>query len=383
VVALINGAAMGGGLEIALVAHYRVAISGEYPLGLPEVTLGVLAAGGGVSRTVRMLGLVEALESVLLSGRTHRPAEALALGLVDELVDEPADLLPTALAWLEKVAADPRAARRAWDRPGFRLPTATTPEEEAQRLRVLERRAAYFLPEAPRAVLRAAVGGASLDFEASAHLEIEEFLHLASRPELAVTLQATFLDPREVARARRSAAVTAQAAADAERDAGGGRFVARLDAALRAEMARVEGDGVPSHRIAVTCARLGLGDAWLDDQDLRQAVRDDRIVEAIDPEVSDRLLLAVSLEAVAALQDGTVTSVAEANVLSCEGIGFPTVLGGALGHVLHHVRDGVLAGLEGFRQHSAEMSAAHGSRFAIPAAHSAFLTHLNEQESPT
>ncbi|MCW2850175.1 MAG: 3-hydroxyacyl-CoA dehydrogenase [Marmoricola sp.] len=325
VVAAINGAAMGGGLEVALAAHHRVAVAGDYPVGLPEVTLGVLAAGGGISRTVRMLGLLPALESVLLSGRTHTPGEALALGLVDEVVAGPDELLPAALAWLEGAAGEPATKWQPWDRPGFRLPGATP---DAGRLEALEQQAASALPEAPRALLRAAAGGAALPFEESARLEIEQFLHLATRPELAITLRAAFLDRRALARAGGPSV--------------GPEYVDRLEAALRAEVART-------------------GDAG---------------------DLADRRLFAVSLAAVAALADGTVGSVAEANVLSVDGAGFPAVLGGAVGHVLHHVRDGTLVGLEGFRERARELATAHGPRFEIPPAHLTLLTHLTEQESP-
>src|ERR1044071_5595920 len=98
VVAAINGAALGGGLEIALACHHRVAAEGRYEIGLPEVTLGLLPGGGGVVRTVRMLGIQTALLEVLLQGQRYKPEQAKEKGLVDELV-APDDLLTTAKAW--------------------------------------------------------------------------------------------------------------------------------------------------------------------------------------------------------------------------------------------------------------------------------------------
>jgi len=86
VVAAINGAALGGGLEIALACHHRVAVDGRYELGLPEVTLGLLPGGGGVTRLVRMFGLYDALMGYLLTGTKLKPAKAKEKGLVDELV---------------------------------------------------------------------------------------------------------------------------------------------------------------------------------------------------------------------------------------------------------------------------------------------------------
>src|SRR5215217_6109414 len=97
VVAAINGAALGGGLEIALACHHRIAadVKGSQ-IGLPEVTLGLLPGGGGVTRTVRLLGIQTALLSVLLQGQRYKPAKALEIGLVHEVVSSVDELLPKA-----------------------------------------------------------------------------------------------------------------------------------------------------------------------------------------------------------------------------------------------------------------------------------------------
>src|SRR5690242_625042 len=97
VCAAINGAALGGGLEIALACHHRVAYDNpRTELGLPEVSLGLLPGGGGVTRVTRMLGLYDALMGVLLTGTRFKPEAARDRGLVDELVDDLDDLLPAA-----------------------------------------------------------------------------------------------------------------------------------------------------------------------------------------------------------------------------------------------------------------------------------------------
>ena len=85
VVAAIHGTALGGGLEVALCAHYRVAVPSAR-CGLPEVNLGLLPGAGGTQRLPRIVGAEKALE-MMTSGQ-HVPAkECLAMGLVDELVD--------------------------------------------------------------------------------------------------------------------------------------------------------------------------------------------------------------------------------------------------------------------------------------------------------
>ncbi|WKV16062.1 enoyl-CoA hydratase/isomerase family protein [Janibacter limosus] len=116
VVAAINGTALGGGFEIALACHHRIALDGpKIRIGLPEVQLGLLPGGGGVTRLVRLLGLQSALTQHLLTGARHRVAAALEAGLVDETVTEPEALLPAAIAW---ITANP-AGRRPVGRRGL------------------------------------------------------------------------------------------------------------------------------------------------------------------------------------------------------------------------------------------------------------------------
>ncbi|WP_211271386.1 enoyl-CoA hydratase/isomerase family protein, partial [Streptomyces prasinus] len=122
VVAALNGTALGGGYEIALACHHRVLLDRPTArVGLPEVTFGLLPGGGGVTRTVRMFGIAEALRKVLLEGRRYAPAAALAEGLVDEIAADPADLLARARAFID---AHPVRAQ-PWDRPGHRIPGGT------------------------------------------------------------------------------------------------------------------------------------------------------------------------------------------------------------------------------------------------------------------
>ncbi|RYZ39367.1 MAG: enoyl-CoA hydratase/isomerase family protein, partial [Myxococcaceae bacterium] len=122
VVAALNGAAMGGGLEIALACHRRIIadVKGAQ-VGLPEVTLGLLPGGGGVVRTVRMLGITDALMKVLLQGQRYRPQEAKELGLVHDVVESVDALLPAAKAW---VKANPKA-QQPWDQKGYKIPGGT------------------------------------------------------------------------------------------------------------------------------------------------------------------------------------------------------------------------------------------------------------------
>lgn len=102
-IAAINAHALGGGLEMALACDLRFAAEGNYRLGLPEVTLGLLPGNGGTQRLPRLLGANKALE-LMLTGETVVPAEALRLGIVNRLF--PADkLLEETEAYAQKLAA--------------------------------------------------------------------------------------------------------------------------------------------------------------------------------------------------------------------------------------------------------------------------------------
>lgn len=101
VVAAINGSALGGGLEIALACHHRIAIDDDsIQLGLPEVTLGLLPGGGGTQRLPRMIGL-EAAFPFLMEGKKVNPKAALKAGIVDELADSADDMITKARAFID------------------------------------------------------------------------------------------------------------------------------------------------------------------------------------------------------------------------------------------------------------------------------------------
>ena len=97
VIAAIHGYALGGGLEIAMACHYRIALPSA-KVGLPEVLIGILPGGGGTQRLPRLIGAKAALD-MIVTGR-HVPApEAKKLGIIDELLPENADLHDSAIAY--------------------------------------------------------------------------------------------------------------------------------------------------------------------------------------------------------------------------------------------------------------------------------------------
>ncbi|MEP6814897.1 MAG: 3-hydroxyacyl-CoA dehydrogenase NAD-binding domain-containing protein, partial [Marmoricola sp.] len=200
VVAAVNGAALGGGLEITLACHHRIVVDDpKVQLGLPEVTLGLLPGGGGVTRVVRMLGISDALTGVLLQGTRFKPTEAKVKGLVDELVATREELVPAAKAWIEDNADDPQAAKQPWDREGYKMPGGTPSNPKL----------AAFLPAfpamlrtqlkgadmpAPKAIMSAAVEGAQVDFDTASRIESRYLVHLVTHQNSKNMIQAFFFD---------------------------------------------------------------------------------------------------------------------------------------------------------------------------------------------
>ncbi|OZE30205.1 3-hydroxyacyl-CoA dehydrogenase, partial [Rhodococcus sp. 05-2254-6] len=165
VVSAINGAALGGGLEIALATHHRIAadVSGVQ-IGLPEVSLGLLPGGGGVARITRLLGIQTGFMTVLAQGTRFRPAKALEIGLIHELVGSIDELVPAAKAWIK---ANPEGGVAPWDVKGYKIPGGTPSNPKlAQILPAfpsnLRKQIKGAPMPAPRAILAAAVEGAQV-----------------------------------------------------------------------------------------------------------------------------------------------------------------------------------------------------------------------------
>lgn len=209
-VAAINGAALGGGFELALACDYRVCVEGDAPiLGLPEVRLGLIPAGGGCQRLPRLVGLTRGL-ALILEARQVSPRRALRLGLVDEVV-HPAVLDQAARAWLT------RGKRR--DHPGWsRLDRAAAQWTSVRRLiyvraaRTVRSKSGRHYP-APMRALDAVRAGQEQGTGAGQAAEAVAFGDLVTGP-VAQNLIRLFLATDALKRERRSAPADSDSAGD-------------------------------------------------------------------------------------------------------------------------------------------------------------------------
>ncbi|WP_431096161.1 3-hydroxyacyl-CoA dehydrogenase NAD-binding domain-containing protein [Polaromonas aquatica] len=171
VASCLNGTALGGGWEVALVGHYRVAVDDrKTQFGLPEVTLGLLPGASGVTKMTRHLGLVGA-QPYLVEGKTFGSRQALELGLVHELVVDASELRGEALSW---IAANP-AAQHPWDAKDYKIPGGTPANPKiAAALSVapamLKKQTRGLYP-APEAIMACMAEGALVDLETAYRIE--------------------------------------------------------------------------------------------------------------------------------------------------------------------------------------------------------------------
>jgi 3-hydroxyacyl-CoA dehydrogenase / enoyl-CoA hydratase / 3-hydroxybutyryl-CoA epimerase len=171
VVALLNGAALGGGWEVALAAHARFALDDrKIQFGTPEVSLGLIPGATGITKTVRLLGLMAA-QPYLLEGKLFGPREALELGLVQGLGDTVDSLRAQALAWI----ADHPDAVQPWDRKDYKMPGGTPANPKiaaglvvAPAMLAQKTRGLY---PAAHAILEAMVEGAMVDYDTATRIE--------------------------------------------------------------------------------------------------------------------------------------------------------------------------------------------------------------------
>src|SRR5574337_526333 len=295
VVAAIHGAALGGGLEVALAAHYRLALP-DAKLGLPEVTLGLIPGAGGTQRAPRLLGAAPALD-LILSGRQLGAKEAQAIGLVDRLGEGLGAEAARAngLAYLDELLATRAPLRLAPEAPGLADRLATQAAIDAARADVAKAARGLF---APFKALDAVQAALDQPFEQGMARERELFLECMDSPQRAGLIHAFFAE-REVAKVPEARAAAARSLESVGIVGGGtmgaGIAVAALDAGLavtmverdeaslargRANVERVYDSLVARGRIS-SAAKAAVLDRFIGSTDYAAIGQADVVVEAV------------------------------------------------------------------------------------------------------
>ncbi|MFM0348002.1 3-hydroxyacyl-CoA dehydrogenase NAD-binding domain-containing protein [Paraburkholderia sp. RL17-347-BIC-D] len=194
VVAAIHGAVLGGGLEVALAAHYRIAVDGA-KLGLPEVQLGLLPGAGGTQRTPRLIGAQAALD-LILSGRHASAKEALTIGLIDR-VGSSDDILAEGLAYVHELLAAHAPARRTRDAAALGDHAASLAAVATARAETVKKSRGLF---SPLKIVDAVEAAIEQPFDEGLRLERKLFLECIDSPQRAGLIHAFFAE-REVLKA--------------------------------------------------------------------------------------------------------------------------------------------------------------------------------------
>ncbi len=254
VVAVLHGAALGGGLEVALSAHYRLALPAA-TLGLPEVNLGLLPGSGGTQRAPRLMG-VQAATAIMLSGQPLKAKAALDAGLVDKLV-EGADPLAAGLAYVRELLVANAPVRRTRDLAIAESQAALAWLDE-QKTETAKKSRGLFSPLKIIECVQAAV---QLPFDEGMARERALFMECLDSPQRAGLIHAFFAE-REVVKVPEAQAAQPRPVASIAVIGGGtmgaGIAVAALDAGLPVTMIERDAESIARGRANVEKVYNGL-----------------------------------------------------------------------------------------------------------------------------
>ena len=247
VVAVLHGAALGGGLEVALSAHYRLALPAA-TLGLPEVNLGLLPGSGGTQRAPRLMG-VQAATTLMLSGQPLKAQAALQAGLVDKLV-EGTDPLAAGLAYVRELLAANAPVRRTRDL-AIAEPQAALAWLDEQKAETAKKSRGLF---SPLKIIECVHAALQLPFDEGMARERALFMECLDSPQRAGLIHAFFAE-REVVKVPEAQAAQPRPVASIAVIGGGtmgaGIAVAALDAGLPVTMIERDAESIARGRANV------------------------------------------------------------------------------------------------------------------------------------
>ncbi len=195
--AAINGLALGGGFEVTLACHYRVASdSPKTKVGLPEIKVGLFPGGGGTQRIPRIVQPQDAMQ-ILLKGDQLNAARAKGLKLIDAVAPV-ADIVTTAKDWIKGGGK----AVQPWDEKGFKLPGGPVFSKQGMMMfpagNALYRRETYDNYPAARAILQCAYEGLQLPIDAALRVELRYFAKILQSKEAAAMIRSLFMSMQEL-----------------------------------------------------------------------------------------------------------------------------------------------------------------------------------------
>ncbi len=256
VIAAIHGPALGGGLEVALSCHYRLAVSGA-KLGLPEVQLGLLPGAGGTQRTPRLIGVKAALD-LMLSGRHAGAEEALAMGLVDQVAPAGTDARSAGLAYANQLLDDKAPVRRTREAAALADKAAAQAELDAAKAESAKKNRGLF---SPGKIIECVQGALDLPFDEGMKNERKLFVQCLESPQRAGLIHAFFAE-RETAKIPEAKAAAPRALNTIGVVGGGtmgaGITVAALDAGFPVVMVERDDESIARGRANVEKVYDGL-----------------------------------------------------------------------------------------------------------------------------
>ncbi|OZC63608.1 hypothetical protein CH306_26255 [Rhodococcus sp. 15-725-2-2b] len=244
VVAAIGGSALGGGYEFCLAAHHRVMsrTPGAY-LGLPEVTLGLIPGGGGIVRSVRLLGVLGALKVLLTRGSKYAVEDALRYGLIDDIVDDNRSLTSAAKKWIRASRSSSGIGQR-WDHvseiPGG-APSRNLVRQSLPKAIVNQLDSRHY--PALEAIVDVAIQSVEMTMDAAMDLETYRFVDIALGRTAKSMIKGHFFDLQHVR---------------GDRKRGEGKPARTVSKCV------VVGAGMMGTGIANACARVGIATVLLD-----------------------------------------------------------------------------------------------------------------------